>query len=537
MVALPAIAIAIAVLLPFLGNAFTIDDVTFLLQAQHVLSDPWHPTALDMVFHGQRIRLSRNLVTGPVMAYLLVPAVVLGGREWAAHIVQIALLALACVATTALALKLGAGRIQAGFAALVVVATPAVIGMATTAMPDVAAMAFSIAAVERLYEFHRHGRLRNGLGATVFLALAILSRPQTILLAGCAPLIIAGDSGQDSSSEVWKRARSASVLVPLLLGLALAFTIIYGTRDPATGTSVADATASRISPDLVLFNLASFILHWAVALPLVLLWVLLRGKALLRIPQFPLAFNIGMLVSLLGSSLAGGITISSVAALLLTGLSFAVLADLLRLAWETRNWVQLGLALWLFVGLPAVTYVQLPSKVLLPSVPAMAILLARQLPQHPKRTLTGAIATFLALELLLGVLIVRADAALAEVSRDGGKEVARQVAAGHRVWMDGAWGFEWYALSAGATPLASTAPFPAPGDVVVAGLQSRLMAAACAAKTLTTRRVYSRPGGRVDGEGAGFFTNWSGPWPWTYGTKEIGRVEVFRVDARPCGGA
>src|SRR5689334_13601900 len=137
LVALPAVAIAIAILLPFLGNAFTIDDVTFLLQAQHVLSDPWHPTALDMVFHGQRIRLSRNLVTVPVMAYLLVPAVLLGGREWAAHIVQIALLGLACVATTALALKLGANRIQAGFAALIVVATPAVIGMATTAMPDV----------------------------------------------------------------------------------------------------------------------------------------------------------------------------------------------------------------------------------------------------------------------------------------------------------------------------------------------------------------------------------------------------------------
>ena len=67
---LPAAAVALAVLLPFLGKAFTIDDVTFLLQAKHILRDPLHPTAMDMVFHGVRLRLSHELVTGPVMAYL-----------------------------------------------------------------------------------------------------------------------------------------------------------------------------------------------------------------------------------------------------------------------------------------------------------------------------------------------------------------------------------------------------------------------------------------------------------------------------------
>jgi hypothetical protein len=470
------------------------------------------------------------------MAYMLTPAVFLGGKEWAAHIPQIALLALACVATASLTLKLRASRIQAAFAALLVVATPAVIGMAATAMPDVAAMAFSIAAVERLWEFRHSGRMRNALGAAVFLALAVLSRPQTLLLAGCAPLVVAGDWGPDPG-EAWKPLSWGRSVIPLLLGLVLAFAIIYLTRDPVTGTTVAGATAARVESDLLFFNLASFILDWAVALPLVLFWTLLRGKALLRFPHFPLAFNLGMLVSWLGASLAAGVTISSVAALVLTGLSFAVLVDILCLAWETRNWVQLGLALWLLVGLPAVTYVQFPPKLLLPSVPAMAILLARQVPPHPPRILGAMAATCLVLELLLGVLIIRADTALAAVGRAGGAEVARQVAAGHRVWMDGAWGFQWYALSAGATPLATTAPFPAPGDVVVAGLQSRLMAAACPAKTILARRVYAEPGGRVVGEGAGFFTNWSGPWPWTYGTGEIGRVEVYQVDAQPCGRA
>ncbi len=537
MAALPAVVIAIALLVPFLGAAFTVDDVTFLLQARHVLGDPWHPTAFDMVFHGERIRLSRNLVTGPVMAYMLVPAVLVGGKEWAAHILQIALLALAYLATASLALKLGASRMQAGFAALLVVGTPAVIGMAATAMPDVAAMAFSVAAVERLSEFHRHRRPSNALAAAMMLALAVLSRPHTLLIAGCAPLVVGGAWRRDPIGRAWKRVGSAAAVVPLLMGVMIAAAIVYLTRDPATGTSVAGATAARIKSELVFFNLASFILDWAVAAPLVLFWSLLRGKALFRLPHFPIAFNVGMLLSWLGTSLAGGVTISSVAALVLTGLAFAVLADILRVAWETRNWTPLGLALWLLVGLPTVTYVQLPPKILLPSVPAMAILLARQVPEQPKPVLTAMISTCLLLELILGLLIVRAGVALAEIGRAGGREVARQVAAGHRVWMDGAWGFQWYAMAAGAKPLATTAPFPAPGDVVVAGPKARLMATVCPAKTLMSRRVYAEPGGRVDSEGAGFFGNWAGPWPWTYGTAELGRIEVFRVDARPCGNA
>src|SRR5689334_14322944 len=53
----PPIVLAALVLLPFWGKPFTIDDVTFLLEAKHVLKDALHPAAFDMVFHGERIRL------------------------------------------------------------------------------------------------------------------------------------------------------------------------------------------------------------------------------------------------------------------------------------------------------------------------------------------------------------------------------------------------------------------------------------------------------------------------------------------------
>lgn len=106
----PAILLASLILLPFLGKAHTIDDVTFLLQAEHVLQDPLHPTAFEMLSDGNRVRLSSLMVSGPAMAYLLVPSVLLGGAEWAAHLVQFLLVIAAILATVSLAMQLGIDR-------------------------------------------------------------------------------------------------------------------------------------------------------------------------------------------------------------------------------------------------------------------------------------------------------------------------------------------------------------------------------------------------------------------------------------------
>src|SRR5262249_56230008 len=93
--------------MPFLGKAHAIDDVTFLLQAKHALTDPWHPTAFEMVADGQRIRLSSKLVTGPLMAWLLVPCVSLGGAEWIAHLLQWLLVCIAITSSVRIGLRIG----------------------------------------------------------------------------------------------------------------------------------------------------------------------------------------------------------------------------------------------------------------------------------------------------------------------------------------------------------------------------------------------------------------------------------------------
>jgi hypothetical protein len=125
--AAPALVLAAAVLLPFLGKAFTIDDTVFLRQAEHLLTDPLHPTAFEMVWSSAAapVRNSAIMPSGPAMAYLLVPCVRLGGTEWVAHLTQLLLFGLAILATAGLALHLGLDPAGARVASLLLAATPA----------------------------------------------------------------------------------------------------------------------------------------------------------------------------------------------------------------------------------------------------------------------------------------------------------------------------------------------------------------------------------------------------------------------------
>jgi hypothetical protein len=77
-----------------------------MLQAEHLLRDPLHPTAFEVIWSEVPQRLSAIMPSGPLMAYLLVPAAAHGGAEWLAHVVQWGMLALALIASAALAILL-----------------------------------------------------------------------------------------------------------------------------------------------------------------------------------------------------------------------------------------------------------------------------------------------------------------------------------------------------------------------------------------------------------------------------------------------
>ena len=520
----PGALLVLALLVPFLGKAHALDDVTFLLQAQHVLHDPLHPTAFDMVADGDRIRLSSMLVSGPVMAYLLVPFVLLGGAEWAAHLVPLLLMLVAVLATVAIGLRLGLRTSEARLAGLLLAATPVAAAMATTSMADVPAMAFGALGMERLLcwrdEGHRHQAIAAGLG----FALAALARPQMLLIVAVAALALWG--AERVARPAWARWRT---WLPLLLVVAVFFVVSRLTADPSRPRGdIVSATLARFEFERLHWKVAAFSAYWVLALPLAVPWAVARWR---QMPLSPVVWAVvlpGTFLLLGGSDPPMTIAMAPVALL-----GMAVLADVLSDAVRRRDRDQMLLGAWLLLALPTLAYGHLPAKYLVPSAPAVALLVARLLRRRDGRLSPGVAWAVVAAGALLGVLITLADAEFTDVGRRVARDlIAPRVRAGERVWYAGAWGSQWYAMQAGAVMLASSKPFPTTGHFIVTSQYSTgaKLTSTAALDSLDNRRFVSRFGRVMSpGDGAGFYTNWYGYLPWTWHNGEIESVTLWRV--------
>jgi hypothetical protein len=544
--AAPAIALCLIILIPFYDKAFTIDDTLFMLQAEHALHDPLHPTAFEVVWSEIPQRLSSIMPSGPVMAYLLLPAAALHGAEWLAHLAQWAMLALGLVATAALALRLGLSASAARWCALLTAASPAVLGMAGTVMPDIPAMALGVLGIERYVAFlppqRRCFRLWLGGGAALCLGLAALSRPHLILLVIVAGLLaLAQDrAGKPPGWRFWPWWS----LWPLGLAGSLSALVLRLTQDPLKGTGVVSSIGFFASPLGSPKNLLAFLTHWTLALPLVLPWAVWRWR---RLPM-RLIRNASIVAALLMVVTAfwGTWGTRYVKTLYLSpflGVAVACFVDLLRDRFDRRDRIGLALAAWLFLALPVLLYVQLPSKYLVPSAPAAALLLLREL-YSPVAGISSGRQRYLRMRLLLctvgigallGLLIVRTDAAFAQLGRRAAAELIQpRVRRGEKVWFVGRWGFQWYAERAGAVAVTRTPPLPLPGDIIVASMRA---ADACLIDMIPNRRFLQRLsdeswGGRLmaDEVGAGFFSNGWGLLPWMVSGHALDRYDVFRVE-------
>jgi len=215
------------------------------------------------------------------------------------------------------------------------------------------------------------------------------------------------------------------------------------------------------------------------------------------------------------------------------GLGAGVLWDVLGEGWRRRDAIQIVLGLSLLIALPVVIYMHMPSKYLLASAPTASILVGRALAAR-SRTLSRAIlgATVVA-GVVLGLLIIRADAAFSELGRRAANElIAPQVAAGRNVWFAGHFGFQWYAEKAGARCLTMTPPLPLCGDLAVSSLNSFGYAINLFPKRkLLATLEDNTPGGRIMDKslGSGFYSNPWGYLPWAWGDDVLDQFSLWRL--------
>ncbi len=533
--ALPALLVSSLILIPFFNKAFTIDDPVFLFEARHVLADPLHPTAFVMTWAEMPERVSRLVPTGPVMAWLLAPTALAQGSEWIAHATQLVMLWLAIIATVSLARRFGIPQPWQTASGLIVVAMPAVLGMAGTAMPDVPAMALGIAGIERLVAWSQNRRISQAVLASILLGLAPLTRTHLILLLGVGGILLLGPT----FSFIVPRSRYSTFL-PLIAALLISVAVYFIASDPDPGAGNLAGAAIRyssVSISQVAKNGVALPIHWALAMAFAFPWSALRWRAMLRNRQVLLAATVGAIISALALTYTSH---SSILLSIIAGLGIAVLWDLLADGWSRRDSVQLALGFWLLVALPAVFYANLPPKYLVASAPAAALLIARELASHKGKEPWIILGFTVLLGTCLGVAILRADATFANLGRRAAAElIAPNVAAGKRVWFVGHWGFQWYAENAGARPATLTPPYPSRGDLLVVSIASAVSLRVAEIignqfpnMTLVTRIEESRPGGRLMNKrlGVGFYSNISGYWPWLWSDSVVDQYTVWRLE-------
>ena len=521
---LPALILSAVCLLPYLNKAFTIDDPFFLLQAQQIRVRPLHPLALDMCWMDDAVCgpvAGGGLMPGNIsflMSYCLVPIASRAEPERLVHLMQIVALWFGIAATVSLAFRFGFGSFAASAAGLLVAATPPVLAMASTAMPDILAMSLGVIGIARVVAWKTTGKTIDGVVGGLALGLAPLARVHFVLLWLVAAVFLRDDAQIfDPRSWIalpWRR------WIPLIFAFLVCLAALILTHEPG---SLAPTHTWYVRPGNIHHNLHSYLTYWILAMPLGLAWLILR-KNLVRF--WLLAIGVGLPV-------IWEILIRHAPVIwttLCAGVGAVVLIDVLLWSFRSRHQWRIACALWLLIPLVALPYYQVTVKYLVACAPAAALLVAGLLPAYRWRI--AVLCGIVAFGAIFGSMVLRADAQFAEMGRQAATQlITPRTATGHRVWFASQWGFYWYALKAGGQVLRGN-DVPASGDYLVRGTMEgylgtlKRLPPAVQIETFTV----GGPGGRTMSakDGAGLYSNNFGDLMWAWGTGEWNHYELWR---------
>ena len=514
-----AVILSVACLLPYLNKAFLIDDPFFLLQAQQIRRAPLHPMAVYICW-------VEDTACGPVaqympaflMSYYLVPVANRADPEWLAHLMQILALCCGIAATVSLAFRFGFGTFVACAAGLLVAATPPVLAMASTAMPDVLAMSLGVIGIERLVGWKEDGKVFNGVASALALGLAPLARVHLVFLWPIAALLLRDDA---RIFDVWSWiALPKRRWIPLLTAALVTVAALALAHEPGYGLRPSQM---YLRPENTYHNLQSYLTYWVLAMPRGLAWLVLRNR---HVRFWLLPVGLGLLVAW-ELWITHGLMVWTN---LFPAVGAAVLIDVLLWSFQSRDQWRIACTLWLLIPLVALRYIHFPVKYLVVCAPAVGLLIADLLPSFRWRT--AALCGIVAMGTVFGNLVLHSDYQFAEMGRQAAERlVAPHTASGHRVWVSSQWGLYWYAQKAGAQVLKSD-DVPAPGDYLVRGNMEgypgtlKRLPPAVRVETLTIGGPCGRTMSLKDG--AGLYTNGFGYLMWAWGTGEWNHYELWR---------
>jgi 4-amino-4-deoxy-L-arabinose transferase-like glycosyltransferase len=194
---------------------------------------------------------------------------------------------------------------------------------------------------------------------------------------------------------------------------------------------------------------------------------------------------------------------------------------------------RLVLGLWLLGAAAFVIFFSpfMAVRHVLPALPAVLLLLARQLRELPR---IPALRTSLVLSAVLGISIAASDWAYANTFRSTVRTLQNDVHARSNVWVLGHWGLQWYAARAGFREYDRGRSVIEPGDVVYspAFVHAQHLSDSDASR-LRDKALFEIPSTpltwiRTMGEGAGYYYFW---WalPWKLTREPLVRWRILEM--------
>jgi 4-amino-4-deoxy-L-arabinose transferase-like glycosyltransferase len=536
--ALVVLAVATLIcLVPFAGKAFHIDDPLFLWVGRYIQAHPTDPYGFSINWYGSESPISKITKNPPLNSYYLaLLGSLFGWKEVPLHLGFLVPALGAVLGTHLLARDLCRHPLLAGICMLL---TPVFLVSSTNVMADTMLLALWTLAI---YFWSRGLRLRSGMSLAVsglLIGLATLTKYFGLFLI---PLLLV------YSLAKWRRLRwdLLYLLVPILmLGVYQWVTQrIYGRGLLMDAFSYASQTSSPYG-------------RWSLAKMLVGLdftggcMAVVACFAYRLWPRTGLAIglaaaaSVALLVGAAGS--IGNWTLSGTGASWLlaiqfgiwVGCGFGVLALSVGDIMRHRDAEALLLLLWVMgtVGFAIFGNWTTNGRVLLPIAPAVAILLARRLMDRGILDRSTGIRSSWVPLVAAGVLslaVAGADTALANSARRAAQEICGAPHARPRtIWFEGHWGFQYYMEESGARAVVLNRSSLDGGDLLV--LPRNNTSVVWPAPPWTRpRKTHAVPAGRwlttMSQElGAGFYSDFRGPLPFSVGAVPPETYEVFEV--------
>jgi 4-amino-4-deoxy-L-arabinose transferase-like glycosyltransferase len=452
--------------LPFMGEAFHIDDRIYLEIAGNIHREPLFPYDYPAVFEGISAPDAASHSHLPLTAYYLALVQWLSGgdREWVMHLAFLVFPLIAGWAFWDLSRRYVSHR----FAAVALLLTcPAFLVLGHTLMPDVPLLAFWVLAVSRFF------RIRDGDGSTWdwwILALSLLGAAFMSLESAGLLILLAAALLLD-----WKQSRGHLLKYGALLMLPLAVWVLWYFRaylhyDRFVLVNTVLHMNKRDAFDWSLFGIKalSFVVNLgSVFIFPLAIWYGFSGTFRTRI---------GLLVLLLAlvpffTFVPGWHWVQI--------LLFAVFfSSGVLVVWEfvpallDRSLEVRVMALWffgIFAAAMLLYYAGSVRYVLLAAPPVVLLWLRRLETRTPEPYLQrNLVWAGVALTALFALLPAYADYRFAGVYRDAARQlVSRYSAPGQTVWFTGEWGFRYYFERQGAKMLRRVDPRARPGDIII----------------------------------------------------------------------